>query len=182
MSDSHGRFRVKRGELEIEYEGPGFVEEYNAALSYLGILRGAQSRLEDVGFEAIPKQAVERQSASHPPMKLAPLLSGTRGSKVGTEFEKSEFGIESQGHSLKEYGSSPSQGKQAEQTQFLQFNTHSHESRRPEKETEPQSAEPARETNRLFEGKSRDAEGVVPSGKLNDDKFTSVLKKLGLSA
>lgn len=115
-------------------------------------------------------------------MKLAPLLSGIRGSKVGTEFERSEFGIESQGHSLKEYGSSPSQGKQAEQTQFLQFNTQSRESRHPKRETEPQSAEPARETNRLFEDKSRKAEGAVPSGKLNDDKFTSVLKKLGLSA
>ena len=47
MSDSHGRFRVRMRELEIEYEGPDFVQEYKAALEYLGMMGGAQTRLED---------------------------------------------------------------------------------------------------------------------------------------
>src|SRR5437016_13545148 len=79
MSDSQGRFRVRRGELEIEYEGPDFVREYRAALAYIGIAGGAQTRLEDAGFEALPEQGAKHQAASHPPMTLAPLLSRTDG-------------------------------------------------------------------------------------------------------
>src|SRR6266550_1847637 len=79
MSDSLGRFRVRKGELEIEYEGPDLIREYKAALAYLGIVSGAQTRLEDTGFEALPKQAVKHQAASHPPMALPPSLSPTGG-------------------------------------------------------------------------------------------------------
>jgi hypothetical protein len=166
--------------LEIEFEGPGFIQEYKAALAYLGIAGGAQTRLEDTGFDALPKQAVKHQAASHPPMTLAPLLSSMKGSKVESEFEKSEFGIESQGHSLQEYESSASQSEAAKPSQYLQFSVLGRDDQLHERGVQPQSTERTKETNPPFEIKSDRKEGAFPSG-MNDEKFKDVLKRLGLS-
>ena len=115
-------------------------------------------------------------------MTLAPLLSGIQGARMESEFEISSFGLEGPGPSSQASENSASQEQEARPSQGLMFIVPGHTNQRPKLETGPQSAEPKKETNPLFENKPRKPEGAVPSGTLNDDKFIAVLKRLGLSA
>ena len=63
---------MKRGEVEIEYEGINFIQEYRATLVYLGIVGGSKTKLEDTGFEAPPNRVVKPQTASHATMLRSP--------------------------------------------------------------------------------------------------------------
>src|SRR5437879_1960993 len=111
MSDSHGRFRVRRGEVEIEYEGPNFIQEYQAALAYFGIVFGAQTRLEDVSSETLPVPVMEPQTASHSPESPTLMLSGIQRPKMERGLEMPVFGLPSPGPALHQSDNSTSKGE-----------------------------------------------------------------------
>jgi len=181
MSDSHGRFRVRRGEVEIEYEGPNFIQEYRAALAYFGIVFGAQTRLEDASSETLPKPVVKPQTASHSPESPTLMLSGIQRPKMEIELERPAFGLRSPGQTLRQSETSTSKGVEANASLGLVFNVLNRANQRLERETVSQSPERQQKTDSRIENRSHDAEGTYPTGMANDDKFKDVLKRLGLA-
>jgi hypothetical protein len=181
MSDSHGRFRVRRGELEIEYEGPNLIQEYRAALAYLGFVDGAQTRLEDTGFEALPERAVKAQTAPHLPISLATSPSGMQTTMMESELEKSEVGLESRGLSSQESERSASRSEDANPSHGLLFSVLGRANQDSGRENEHQSTEPKTETYPSLEKITHNSDGAVPGEMLIDGKFKDVLKRLGLA-
>jgi hypothetical protein len=181
MSDSHGRFRVRRGEVEIEYEGPNFIQEYRAALAYFGIVIGAQTRLEDVSPETLPVPAMEPQTASHSHESPTLMLSGIQRPKMESDFQRPGFGLGSPGPILHQSDNSTSRGEKAHPSRGLVFNIVARPNQLLESETGLQSTELRKETKPLIENISHNAEAAYPTGMANDDKFKDVLKRLGLA-
>ena len=181
MTDSHGRFRVRRGEVEIEYEGPNFIQEYKAALAYFGIVVGAQTRLEDVSSETLPVPAMEPQTASHSRESPTLMLSGIQRPKMERGLERPGFGLGSPGPTLHQSDNSTSKGEKAHPSRGLVFNMIARPNQLLESETGLQSTEQKKETKPLIENRFHNAEGAYPTGIANDDEFKDVLKRLGLA-
>ena len=209
ISDQHGRFRVRRGELEIEYEGPNLVQEYQAALHYLNIVDGAQTRLGNTEAEVMPKHVMKPQpviaSSPEPSVALSYVEMARRESAPPPP---AAFDMEGQGPNSTQAPVSlgnPDEG--VNPSEDLLFKALARAARRPGREreeespaqsgeerteesalqSEEQTAEPAAEPKPsfqekpLFQDKPPESEGAVPKDKYSDDKFKSILKRLGLS-
>jgi hypothetical protein len=181
MSDSHGRFRVRRGEVEIEYEGPNFIQEYKATLAYFGIVFGAQTRLEDASSETLPVPVMEPKTASHSLESPTLMLSGIQRPKMESDLQRPGFGLGSPGPTLHQSDISTSKGERANPSRGLVFNMLARPNQLLESETGLQSTEQQKETKPLIENRSHNEEVAYPTGMANDDKFKDVLKRLGLA-
>ena len=192
MDDSHGRFRVRRGELEIEFEGPNFIQEYKAALEHLHIVDGAQTTLGDTDFEVSPRREAKQPKSSASPPEPSGALSYV-------EMAKEESAKANQEYDLENPGPSPPQSH-IDQSEDLLFRALARATHRPEQETPAPSAEqgsehkhetPAPSAERgsehkegskpLFDDKKPESEGAVPSDKYPDERFKEILKRMGLS-
>jgi len=203
ISDQHGRFRVRRGELEIEYEGPNLVQEYRAALQYLNIVDGAQTRLGNTESEVMPKRAVKPPTALASPPEPSVALSYVEMARRESEpAPPPAFDIEGQGPDSMQASEmslgNPDEG--ANPSEDLLFKALARAARRPggesaeesaEERTEQsaeQTAEPAADSKSsfqekpLFQDKPTESEGAVPKEKYTDEKFKGILKRLGLSS
>jgi len=207
ISDQHGRFRVRRGELEIEYEGPNLVQEYNAALHYLNIVDGAQTRLGNTESEVMPKRVMKPQPAPASPPEPSVALSYVEMAKIETErAQPPAFDIEGQGPNSMQAPEvslgNPDEGVNA--SEDLLFKALARASRRPGRESAEESAEERTEESAvqsaeqtaesevepktsfqekpLFQDKPTESEGAVPKEKYTDEKFKGILKRLGLSS
>jgi hypothetical protein len=180
MSESHGRFKVRKGEVEIEYEGVDFIQEYKAALAYFGITRGAQTRLGDSASETQPERAMKPQASSHPVEPPALWFSGVQRPEFASEVKKPESSFESPGPTLHQPENPASEGKEASASHGLVFDVLTRGSQRTERKTELQTPEP-KDTKPSTEDRSPNGEGAYPTGMENDNKFKDVLKRLGLA-
>ena len=180
MSEAHGRFKVRKGEVEIEYEGFNFIQEYKAALAYFGIMSGAQTRLEGSAPETQPERAMKPQTASHPLESPALWFSGIQRPEVASDLKQPEFGFESPGATLHQPKNSATESQEAGPSQGLVFNVLTRANQRAEREIELESPEP-KQTKPSTESASPNGEGAYPTGMAGDDKFKDVLKRLGLA-
>jgi hypothetical protein len=96
MTSPAGRFRVRRGEMEIEYEGLNFGQEYRAALRYLGIADEAQTGLEEMESQpADTNRGPSAIGASLSPSALPSSPSPIMVPKVGSGESIREHELES---------------------------------------------------------------------------------------
>jgi len=173
MTSPNGRFRVRRGDLEIEYEGVNFVQEYGAALRYLGIADEAQTRLEETepqpaeinrGTSKIGAPLPPSQSSSPSPILMSKAGSGESTRERGLESP----GLDSNAPPERNAGGSEA-GAASEETPFDAFLRRI--ARGPKggggsAEPMPESGQPA-------------SEGATPTAP-GDDKYKEVLKRLGI--
>jgi hypothetical protein len=181
MDDSHGRFRVRRGEVEIEYEGINFVQEYRAALAYFGIETGVQTRLEDASSETLPEPIMKPQTASHSAESPALMLSGIQRPKMESELERPAYGLRSRSPTTHQSERSTSKGVEANAPLGLVFNVLDRTNQRFERETVSQSPEQEQNTDSSIENRAHEEAEAYPTGMAKDDKFKDVLKRLGLA-
>ena len=181
MDDSYGRFRVKRGEVEIEYEGINFVQEYRAALAYFGMVAGAQTRLGDASSEILAKPVMKPQTASHSSEAPTLMFSGIQRPKMESELERPASGLRGPGPTLQHSETSSTKGVEANASLGLVFNGLDRANQRVERETVSQNPEQKQETDSLIENTPHDAPETYPTGMAKDDKFKDVLKRLGLA-
>ena len=201
ISDQHGRFRVRRGELEIEYEGPNLVQEYKAALHYLNIVDGVQTRLGNTEAEVMPKLLMKPQPsmASSPEPSVA--LSYVEMARRDSAQSQPAYDIEGHGqsstHASEMSASNPNEV--VNPSEDLLFKALARASGHRERESVEEKAEPMAEPMEepqeepaeeakpklqdkpLFQDKPPESEGAVPKDKYSDDKFKDILKRLGLS-
>jgi hypothetical protein len=206
ISDQHGRFRVRRGELEIEYEGPNLVQEYRAALHYLNIVDGVQTRLGNTESESMPKRVMKPSAALASPPEPSVALSYVEMAKMETERSSPPaFDIEGQGPTSMQAPetslSNPDVG--VNPSEDLLFKALARAARRPGRDGAEESAEerteeiavesgetaeqaaeskPSFQEKPLFQDKPTESEGAVPKEKYTDEKFKGILKRLGLSS
>jgi hypothetical protein len=205
ISDQHGRFRVRRGELEIEYEGPDIVQEYRAALKYLNIVDGDQTRLGSSESEVMPKRVMKPHPVMTPTPEPSVALSYVEMARQeSAQATPPAYDIEGQGQqSMQAPETSLSSTEGGNASEDLLFKALARASHRPgresvEENTEErreersvhdaeQTAEPATESKPsfqekpLFQDKPTESEGAVPKEKYTDEKFKGILKRLGLS-
>ncbi len=194
--------------MEIEYEGPNLVQEYRAALEYLNIVDGAQTRLGDTESEGKPKHVMKPQAALAPTPEPSVALSYVEMARRESEPAPPPPAFDMEGQSPNSTQapemslSNPDEG--GNQSEDLLFKALARAARRPggesaeegaEERTEEsgvqsgeQTAEPAAESKPLFQDrplfqdKPAESEGAVPKEKYTDDKFKGILKRLGLSS
>jgi len=188
MTTPNGRFRVRRGDLEIEYEGPNFGKEYVDALRYLGIADKAQIDLDET-------ESLRAHTNSGPPAIGPSLSTSALPSSPSAIIVSTAGGVEStRAHDLESHGldsSSPPErkaddtteaGAPSEETPFDAFLRRI--ARAPEGSEE--RAEPkaksglsvSEDATPTAPGRSI-SEGATPSGQ-GDDKYKEVLKRLKL--
>jgi len=193
--------------LEIEYEGPNLMQEYRAALQYLNIADGVQTRLENTESEVMPRRVKPPTALASPP-EPSVALSYVEMAKMETERSSPppSFDIEGQGpNSLlapEMSMSNPDEG--VNPSEDLLFKALARASRRPGRESAEESAEerteeiavrseertaepaveskPSFQEKPLFQDKPTESEGAVPKEKYTDEKFKDILKRLGLSS
>ena len=185
--------------MEIEYEGPNLVQEYNAALHYLNIVDGAQTRLGNMESEVMPKRVMKPQPAPASPPEPSVALSYVEMAKMETErAQPPAFDIEGQGPNSMQAPEvslgKPDEGVNA--SEDLLFKALARASRRPGRESAEESAvqsaeqtaeptvepKPSFQERPLFQDKPTESEGAVPKEKYTDEKFKGILKRLGLSS
>jgi hypothetical protein len=174
LTSPNGRFRVRRGDLEIEYEGVNFVQEYGAALRYLGFAE-AQTRLEETepqpaennrSGSAIRASSSPSASPSSPP----PILISKAGSGESTREDDLESrGLDSIGPLERQVDDTTAAGASPDETPFDAFLRRI--ARGPKGGGE--SAEPKPESGEAI------SEGATPTTP-GDDKYKQVLKRLGI--
>jgi len=175
MNSPNGRFRVRRGDLEIEYEGVNFVQEYGAALRYLGIADEAQTRLEET--ESQPADINRGHSAigsslspSAPSSSPSPIVMSKVGSGESTgEHDLDNHGLDSIGPPERKADDNTEAGAAPEETPFDAFLRRV--ARGPKGSGE--RAEPKAESGQAA------SEGATPTTP-GDDKYKEVLKRLGM--
>ena len=166
---------MRRGDLEIEYEGANFVQEYGAALRYLGIADKARTGMEERESQPAvinrgPSAIDPSLSRSAPPSSPSPIIM----SKVGSGESTREHGLESHGLDSiappeRKAGDTPEGGAASEETPFDAFLRRV--ARGPKGSGE--KAEPKAETAPAA------SEGATPTTP-GDDKYKEVLKRLGM--
>ncbi len=194
--------------MEIEYEGPNLVQEYRAALEYLNIVDGAQTRLGDTESEVSPRRVMKPPTALASPPEPSVALSYVEMARRESEPAPPPPAFDMEGQSPNSTQapemslSNPDEG--GNQSEDLLFKALARAARRPggesaeegaEERTEEsgvqsgeQTAEPAAESKPLFQDrplfqdKPAESEGAVPKEKYTDDKFKGILKRLGLSS
>ena len=175
--------------MEIEYEGPNFVQEYRAALEYLNIADGVQTRLGDTENEFMPKHMqMKPQKAlpsSPPPPAAAPVLTlesmgihldKPKPAEEESEPAHSEYDLENPGLGSMQSSSEESAMEShpdggLDSSESLLFRALERASRGSSRETstrepveEERKPEPkVEESKPLFEDKPPQTEGAVPS-------------------
>jgi hypothetical protein len=175
MTSSNGRFRVRRGDVEIEYEGVDFVQEYGAALRYLGIadkprtgMAERESQPADINRGPSANSLLSPPSVA--PSSSSPIVMSKLGSGESTrEHDLESTGLDSIGPPERQAGETTEAAARSDETPFDAFLRRVSQGRKgSEERAEPkvESGEPA------SEGVTLPAQG--------DEKYKEVLKRLGI--
>ncbi len=174
--------------MEIEFEGPNFLQEYKAALEHLHIVDGAQTTLGDTDFEVSPKHEAKHHKAPASPSEPSGALSYVEMAKEEREKEEREEEREKAEpvYDLENPGPTPTQEGQVNPAEDLLFRALARATKHPEPESAPPPAEQSSEQKEgskpMFDDKKTpETEGAVPTDKYPNDRFKEILKRMGLA-